>query len=57
MKGKQKSWNVYIMKGNLKVYICKGMTTMEAISWLERNCKSINADYFMCGTQVFCECK
>ena len=57
MKAKPKKWNVYIMAGNTKIYLRKSMTTMEAIKWLEQNCKSVNADYFMCETQVFCECK
>lgn len=57
MKYKQKKWNVYIMAGNLKIYLRKAMTTMEAVKWLQQNCKHVNTDYFMCGTQVFCECK
>ena len=55
MKRKQPVWNVYIMAGNTKIYLRKGMTTSEAIKWLQQNCKTINTDYFMCGTQVFCE--
>lgn len=57
MKYKHKKWNVYIMAGNLKIYLRKAMTTMEAVNWLQQNCKHVNTDYFMCGTQVFCECK
>ena len=54
---KQKLWNAYIMKGNYKFYLCKGMTTGEAVKWLQDNCKEDNSNYFMCGTQVFCECR
>lgn len=55
MQYKQKKWNAYIMAGRIKLYLRKGMTTNEAIKWLQQNCKIINTDYFMCGTQVFCE--
>ena len=54
---KQKKWNAYIMIGNLKFYLRKAMETNEAIKWLKENCKIRNTDYFMCGTQVFFECK
>ena len=54
---KQKKWNIYIMASNHKFYLRKGMTTLEAINWLKENCKVHNNDYFMCDTQVFCECK
>ena len=57
MKTKQKRWSTYIMVGNIKVYLRKSMTTMEVIKWLDEHCKEINTDYFMCGTQVFCECR
>ena len=57
MKPKPKLWNAYIMAGNLKIYLRKSMTTTEIIKWLADNCKTVNTDYFMCGTQVFCECK
>ena len=57
MKPKTKLWNTYIMVGNLKIYLRKSMTTTEIIKWLADNCKTVNTDYFMCGTQVFCECK
>jgi hypothetical protein len=57
MKNEQKHWAVYIMAGNLKIYLRKAMTTNEAVKWLQQNCKIVNTDYFMCGTQVFCECK
>jgi hypothetical protein len=57
MKTKQKKWSAYIMVGNLKVYLRKAMTTSEIIKWLDTHCKTVNADFFMCGTQVFCECK
>lgn len=57
MKPRPKAWNVYIMVGNLKIYLRKRMTTMEIIKWLEDNCKMENSDYFMrgSGTEVFCE--
>ena len=55
MNPAQKAWSVYIMVGNLKIYLRKRMTTMEAIDWLAENCNMQNSDYFMCGTQVFCE--
>ena len=54
---KNKFWNVYIMANNKKIYLRKDMTTMEAYKWLESNCKPDNGNYFMCGNQVFCECK
>lgn len=54
---KKKLWNAYIMAGNLKIYLRKSMTTMEIIKWLQDNCKTDNDNYFMCGTQVFCECR
>jgi hypothetical protein len=57
MKRKQKKWNAYIMAGNLKIYLRKAMTTTEAVNWLQQKCKVVNTEYFMCGTQVFCECK
>lgn len=54
---KQKKWNAYIMAGGIKVYLRKAMTTLEAVKWLEDNCKADNGNHFMCGTQVFCECR
>lgn len=54
---KPKKWNIYIMAGNLKIYLRKAMTTNEAIKWLSANCKTDNGNHFMCGTQVFCESK
>lgn len=57
MDYKQKKWSVYIMVCNLKIYLRKAMTTQEAANWLKENCKIDNSDYFMCGTQVFCECR
>lgn len=57
MKRKNKLWNAYIMAGNLKIYLRKSMTTTEIIKWLQANCKTDNDNYFMCGTQVFCECR
>lgn len=57
MAKKQKKWNAYIMLGNLKFYLKRTMTTTEACKWLEANCKIHNNNYFMCGTQVFCESK
>lgn len=54
---KQKKWNIYMMVYNLKIYLRKEMTTMEAVNWLSDNCKTENSNYFMCGTQVFCECR
>lgn len=51
----KRKWNTYIMVGNLKIYLRKAMTTMEAMKWLQDNCKSDNGNHFMCGTQVFCE--
>ena len=57
MKHRPKAWNVYIMVGNLKIYLRKRMTTMEAINWLQENCKQENGNCFMrgSGTEVFCE--
>lgn len=57
MKPRRKSWSVYIMVGNLKIYLRKRMTTMEIIKWLEDNCKVDKTNYFMLGsgTEVFCE--
>ena len=52
---KQKLWNAYVMSGNTKIYLIKSMTTTEIIKWLQTNCKIENDNYFMCGTQVFCE--
>lgn len=57
MRRRNKLWNAYIMIGNLKVYIKRAMTTMEAIKWLQKKCKIQNTDYFMGNRQVFCECK
>ena len=57
MARKQKLWNTYIMADNKKIYLRKTMTTMEAYEWLKANCESDNGNYFMCGTQVFCECR
>lgn len=57
MKHKQKKWSIYIMLGNLKIYLRKSMTTTEIIKWLTNHCKMVNTDYFMCGMQVFCESK
>ena len=53
----KKKWNVYIMVGNLKIYLRKALTTIEAVKWLQDNCKADNGNHFMYGTQVFCECK
>lgn len=52
-----KQWSIYIMVGNLRIYLRKTMTTLEAVKWLKDNCKADNANYFMYGRQVFCECK
>lgn len=57
MATKQKKWNAYIMVGNFKFYLKKAMTTTEIIKWLMNNCKIIDTKYFMCDTEVFCECK
>ena len=57
MAKKQKLWNAYIMLGNLKFYLKRSMTTTEIIKWLTDNCKIIGTNYFMCDTEVFCECK
>lgn len=57
MARKQKLWSTYIMANNKKIYLRKGMTTMEACKWLETNCETDNDHYFMCGNQVFCECR
>jgi hypothetical protein len=54
---RKKKWNTYIMAGNLKVYLRKAMSTTEAVKWLQNNCKADNGNHFMCGMQVFCECK
>ena len=54
---KQKKWNVYILSKHDKLYLCKGMTAQEVLKWLESNCKIENSDYYMCGNQVFYECK
>lgn len=52
---KPNKWSVYIMVGNLKIYLRKHMTTTEAIRWLNNHCKTENSNHYMCGTQVFCE--
>lgn len=52
---KQKLWNTYIMAGNLKIYLRKSMSAMEASDWLIKHCKIIGTSYYMCGTEVFCE--
>lgn len=57
MANKQKKWNAYIMVGNIKFYLKKAMTTTEIIKWLFANCKISGTNYFMCDTEVFCECK
>ncbi len=57
MATKKSKWNAYIMIGNFKFYLRKAMTTTEIINWLITNCKIIGTNYFMCGTEVFCECK
>ena len=57
MYHKQKKWSTYIMVGNVKIYLRKAMTTMEAVKWLQEKCKIQNTDYFMGNRQVFCECK
>lgn len=54
---KQKKWSAYIMIGNLKFYLRKHMSTTEIINWLIKNCKIVGTNYFMCDTEVFCECK
>ena len=54
---RQKLWSAYIMVLNHKIYLRKHMTTMEIIKWLTNNCKIIGTSYFMCDTEVFCECK
>ena len=50
-------WNVYIMVGNLKIYLRKHMTIMEVIKWIDDNCNVDKTNYFMrgSGTEVFCE--
>ena len=57
MATQQKQWSAYIMKGDFKFYLRRSMTTTEIIKWLFDNCKVIGTNYFMCGTEVFCECK
>ena len=52
-----KRWNAYIMLGNIKFYLRRSMTTNEAVKWLQENCQTQNSNHFMCGTQVFCECR
>lgn len=54
---KSKKWSAYIMVGNIKIYLRKSMTTMEAINWLNNHCKNENSNHYMCGAQVFCERK
>lgn len=53
----KKKWNVYIMVGNLKIYLRKHMTIMEVIKWIDDNCNVDKTNYFMRGsdTEVFCE--
>jgi len=51
-------WSAYIMiGGNFKFYLRRHMTTTEIIAWIRKHCKIIGTNYFMCGTEVFCECK
>lgn len=53
-----KRWFIYIMIGNLKVYIKKAMTTTEAVNWLQAKCKIDNNHHrWMYGKQIFCESK
>lgn len=53
---KIKLWNAYFLTNKKKIYLRKNMTVTEACEWLEANCEHDNGNYFMCGTQVFCEC-
>ena len=53
----KRHWSIYIMLGNLKIYLRKSITTTEAVNWLQAKCKHNNSNYFMHGTQVFCESK
>ena len=55
MKNKKKLWHAYIMAGNTKLYLRKGMTTIEAVNWLKAKCTMCNGEFFMCNQQVFCE--
>jgi hypothetical protein len=57
MVTKQKKWSAYIMVGNLKFYLCRSMATTEIIKWLMDNCRIVGTNYFMCDSEVFCECK
>lgn len=53
-----KGWSAYIMIGkHFKFYLCHQKTTEEIKKWIEKYCKIIGTSFFMCGTEVFCECK
>ena len=54
---KHRTWNAYIMAGNIKIYLRKNMTTTEAVKWLKTKCKHTNGKDFMCGHKVLCERK
>lgn len=52
----EKKWNLYIIVKDVKTYIKRELSTSEAIKWLGENCKIENFGFFMCETEVFCEC-
>ena len=52
----EKKWNLYIIVKDTKTYIKKELSTKEAIKWINENCRIENLGFFMCETEVFCEC-
>lgn len=54
-----KKWNIYLVCNGEKKYLCKGVTTLAAVNWLNKNCRAKETNFFMhgTGTQIFCESK
>ena len=54
-----KKWNIYFICGGKKNYLRRGITTLAAVSWLNKNCHAKETNFFMHGTgiQIFCESK
>ena len=54
-----KKWDIYFMHNGKKSYLRKGITTLAAVTWLNKNCHAKETDFFMhgIGIQIFCESK
>lgn len=54
-----KKWNIYFIFCGKKNYLRRGITTLAAVSWLNKNCHAKETNFFMHGTgiQIFCESK